>query len=188
MEKEFLLLYITLKGSKFYSYEKYKSDSILAIDIEKELAANSHIINLKANYKGKVNYLISKEYPTFKIYSQNQSGNNRYNVLDERAINWQIISDRQQIGDFISQKAEADVYGRKWTAWFSTDIPIQDGPYKFHGLPELIVKIEDQTKSYLSELKDITDYLVNEQSKLDDLFFNSKKEFQSTILYIKNSL
>lgn len=37
--------------------------------------------------------------------------------------------------------------GRKWTAWFSLDIPISDGPYKFRGLPGLIIFLyEDNNK------------------------------------------
>jgi GLPGLI family protein len=32
-------------------------------------------------------------------------------------------------------------------------LPIQDGPYKFHGLPGLILKIEDETKSHSFALK-----------------------------------
>jgi GLPGLI family protein len=34
-------------------------------------------------------------------------------------------------------------------------MPIQDGPYKFHGLPGLILKIEDETKSHSFALKGI---------------------------------
>ena len=47
----------------------------------------------------------------------------------------------EKIGEFETQKAETFIFGRKWTAWFSPEIPIQDGPYKFRGLPGLIVKI-----------------------------------------------
>ena len=68
--------------------------------------------------------------------------------MDERKPNWKILTEKQKIGDFETQKAETEMYGRKWTAWFTIEIPIQDGPYKFHGLPGLIVKIEDQNKNH----------------------------------------
>lgn len=45
-----------------------------------------------------------------------------------------------QILNFKAQKATAKYGGRKWTAWFCQEIPIPNGPYKFGGLPGLIVK------------------------------------------------
>lgn len=61
----------------------------------------------------------------------------------------------------MTQKATCNFAGRTWTAWFTTEIPIQDGPYKFHGLPGLIVKIEDQTKSHSYELKGVNKFNDN---------------------------
>lgn len=61
-----------------------------------------------------------------------------------------------------------EIFGRKWTAWFTAEIPIQDGPYKFHGLPGLIVKIEDEAKSHSFELKGISKYIENNKLQIDD--------------------
>jgi len=49
------------------------------------------------------------------------------------------------------QKAIIDYGGRHWVAWFSPDIPIINGPYKFTGLPGLIIRIGD-TKDQFSFL------------------------------------
>jgi hypothetical protein len=68
-------------------------------------------------------------------------------------FNWKISNEKQKIGEYNTQKATTDFGGRKWNAWFSNDITLQDGPYKFHGLPGLIVKIEDADKNYSWELK-----------------------------------
>lgn len=38
--------------------------------------------------------------------------------------------------------------GRIWTAWFAPEIKIADGPYKFSGLPGLILKLEDDKGDY----------------------------------------
>jgi hypothetical protein len=76
-----------------------------------------------------------------------------YKVLDDRTIAWRISPEKQKIGEFEAQKASADFAGRKWTVWFTEEIPFSDGPYKFKGLPGLIIKVEDATKSHILELK-----------------------------------
>ena len=38
--------------------------------------------------------------------------------------------------------AESEYHGRHWKAWFAPEIPISFGPWKFHGLPGLILKAE----------------------------------------------
>lgn len=68
-------------------------------------------------------------------------------------INWEVLPDKEKIGEFDAQKAKTQLWGRTWYAWFTTEIPVVDGPYKFHGLPGLIVKVEDATGSHKMELK-----------------------------------
>ena len=75
--------------------------------------------------------------------------------MDKRKISWKLSDRFQKIGEWNSQKATCNFAGRKWIAWFSTEIPIPDGPYKFSGLPGLIVKIEDVTRSHIFELSSI---------------------------------
>lgn len=38
-------------------------------------------------------------------------------------------------------------------AWYTVDIPLPYGPYKFYGLPGLVVEVEDSTHLYVWELK-----------------------------------
>ena len=56
---------------------------------------------------------------------------------------WKILEDTLSIGGIPCQKATADFGGRKWEAWFAASIPISEGPYKFNGLPGLILKVND---------------------------------------------
>ena len=39
------------------------------------------------------------------------------------------------------QKATCCFRGRQWTAWFALDVPVSDGPWKFCGLPGLIMEV-----------------------------------------------
>lgn len=61
--------------------------------------------------------------------------------------------EKQQIGSYNCQKATTQFGGRQWIALFTSDIPFQDGPYKFYGLPGLIIKIEDDAGNYAWVLK-----------------------------------
>ena len=45
------------------------------------------------------------------------------------------------------QKALGEFRGRKYIAWFTSDIPLSDGPWKFCGLPGLILAVQD-TEAY----------------------------------------
>lgn len=47
------------------------------------------------------------------------------------------------------QKATTEYLGRNWIAWFTNEIQIQDGPYKFSGLPGLILKISDEKNDHV---------------------------------------
>ncbi len=83
-------------------------------------------------------------------------------------LEWKILSDTTSIGNILCQKAETQLGNRNWIAWFATSIPISDGPYKFSGLPGLILKISDEQQYWNFDLAGI--------SKIDKainvLFFN----------------
>ena len=182
LEKELLVLDVNPNRSIFYSLEKFKSDSVIHVELEKQAHSNSDIINVRPTYKGKIFYTISKNYPGLETFLHTFVGNDHYKVSDNRKQVWKIRSEKQKTGEFETQLAETDMYGRKWFAWFATDLPIQDGPYKFRGLPGLIVKIEDQTKTHSFELKGISNYTDNRKLELDEAR-NYEKEI--TIDYSK---
>lgn len=74
--------------------------------------------------------------------------------IDE-PLNWKISSEKKTIGKYKAQKAEVNYGGRNWTAWFTTELPFNDGPYVFHGLPGLIISIEDTEHDYVFNLVQI---------------------------------
>jgi len=156
VKTEMMNLDVSKTGSKYYSDTVYKSDSIMKADLENQLKTTG-IMNVKSDMrKGNVRYSVTKNYPSYDVYFHNKILMDGYKVKENRKITWNILPEKSKIGEWNVQKAETNFGGRKWTAWFSSDIPIQDGPYKFHGLPGLIVKIEDQTLSHIFELKAIS--------------------------------
>ncbi|MFZ4927962.1 GLPGLI family protein [Chryseobacterium sp. Mn2064] len=72
--------------------------------------------------------------------------------------NWKLIDETKVINTIHCKKAEVTFKGRNWIAWYSPDIPLLYGPYKFSGLPGLIIKITDDKEDYDFELvKSISD-------------------------------
>lgn len=58
-------------------------------------------------------------------------------------MKWTIIEDSlKNILGYECFMAKTDYHGRKWTVWFSPEIPIHDGPWKLHGLPGMILNAE----------------------------------------------
>lgn len=153
-ETEMMFLDISPKGSKFYSKDYFESDSLMKAALEKQMKGGTTDLKLTGmKFKGKVRYSIEKSYPDYSVNYYTVLAADEYQVQDGRAQNWKILPDKVKIGEFSAQKATCEFAGRKWIAWFTTDLPIQDGPYKFHGLPGLIVKLEDASNSHLFELK-----------------------------------
>lgn len=188
LKTEMMFLDTTKDGSKYYSYTVFNSDSLMKVDLEKQLAATGSI-NVKSDMqKGSVRYSVTKTYPDYKINLHRRLGMDAYNISDDRKINWKISSEKEKIGEWNVQKAEADFAGRHWIAWFSTEIPIQDGPYKFRGLPGLIVKIEDKTGSHKMELKGIKNITGNVDInvfEVKEIAVNSK-QFQKVLKEYEN--
>ena len=65
---------------------------------------------------------------------------------------WRITPTRKTIAGHECQQAYAAFGGRMWEAWFARDVPVSDGPYKFYGLPGLILQVRDTHDNYVFSL------------------------------------
>lgn len=66
----------------------------------------------------------------------------QFAVYDEpfEEMQWTMTEDSAKtISGYDCMMAQSSYHGRKWTAWFAPEIPVQDGPWKFSGLPGLIL-------------------------------------------------
>lgn len=157
LEKVMTILDITKDKSLYRDYTMVAQDSIIKIAVEEMQKSGVFKDLSKSIVIPKFQFKIAKEYPGMKeTYSDKISSGftpMQIGYNEQPNFNWKISSEKEKIGDYNTQKATADFGGRSWTAWFSTDLPFQDGPYKFDGLPGLIVKIEDSGKNYSWLLK-----------------------------------
>ncbi|PKF74919.1 GLPGLI family protein [Chryseobacterium sp. PMSZPI] len=147
--KEFMFLDVVNGTSSFFSQRKYVLDSTLIAPQNKgKMIIPPRDLTLLYTIEKKDGKVFYKELES--------SATMRMKVYDDRKMDWKVLGDKQQFLHYNAQKASLDFGGRKWTTWFTQDIPIQDGPYKFNGLPGLIVKMEDTTKSHVFELVGIS--------------------------------
>lgn len=75
-----------------------------------------------------------------------------YSFKTTDIINWKIENETKKYNDYNLQKATADFGGRHWIAWFNKEIPFNEGPYKFRGLPGLIFEIQDDKNNFIYKL------------------------------------
>ncbi len=71
-----------------------------------------------------------------------------FKIESEDAISWKLITETIEVNGYRLQKAETTFGGRNWTAWFASKVNLQEGPYKFHGLPGMIFIISDDQGHY----------------------------------------
>ncbi|MBU4538870.1 MAG: GLPGLI family protein [Weeksellaceae bacterium] len=156
-DKVMMILDITKDKSIYRDYTMVAQDSIMKIQVEAMQKSGVFKDISKMVTMPKFSEKVYKFYPEMKVQyvERISSGFTPMNIgyNDDSKINWKISNEKAKIGSYNTQKATTEFGGRTWNAWFSSDIPLQDGPYKFHGLPGLIVKIEDEGKNYSWELK-----------------------------------
>lgn len=67
-------------------------------------------------------------------------------------FDWKFSSETPvEIMGYLCGKATGNFAGRKYSVWYTMDIPFPYGPYKFYGLPGLILKVEESTGMYVWE-------------------------------------
>ncbi len=71
-------------------------------------------------------------------------------------IKWQIMADNKMIGTFKCNMAKATFRGRNFTVWYTSDIPISDGPWKLTGLPGLILEAYEDKNEFKFVFKSIS--------------------------------
>jgi GLPGLI family protein len=164
---DFLRLEIGNQISKCYSFFVFNNDSLVSDWIKKHPTAQSYPHTLGAEIKEKTwNENMYSEY--FKDFSSNLL--TQYTRLPHGGIrpcqysedipvqDWEIGEDTLTIAGYLCQKATCTFRGRNFTAWFAMDIPIQNGPWKFGGLPGLILKVYDDDKLYEFECTKIENF------------------------------
>ncbi|WP_160138375.1 GLPGLI family protein [Chryseobacterium sp. c4a] len=131
------------KKSYFYNAVKYERDSIYQADKDLKRLFKSK------NYDRNLGYIIEKDYSKREanLYDKYKTAN--LVVTDHEAPKWSVQKEFLKVNGIDCQKAVAQYKGREWEAWFSKEYPISDGPYKFNGLPGLVIRVKDMDNHHV---------------------------------------
>jgi len=93
-------------------------------------------------------------------------------------FSWEILPETREVQGFSAQKATTTYAGRDYVAWFTSEIPIPDGPYKFNGLPGLILEVADTQQHYVFTLTGFEEYKtsLSVELKVSDFIKTDKKK------------
>lgn len=144
---EQFLLFINTKENTSY----YKSTNQYVLD---SLKANNKIKNgdfmAGVSYQTALGEEVVKKNNTFTVYEKVVDAKIKY--IEPVSLKWTILKDTKFYSGYKTRKAVTTAYGRKWIAWYAEDLPLNFGPYKFCGLPGVIVNMYDEKAEYLFTL------------------------------------
>lgn len=107
-------------------------------------------------------FIIKKELEKDKMVHYFKLEDDIIAYEDDAKIDWKIENETKNILDYICRKATGEFRGRKYTAYYVEGIPISEGPYKFKGLPGLVLEVSSEDGDYtftavsLEKVKKIT--------------------------------
>ncbi len=110
----------------------------------------------------------------------------------QRNVVWNFSHEEcKVIRGYNCNKATTLFAGRQYTAWYSLDVPVHYGPYKFSGLPGMIVELEELTGMYIWQLAS-----VNATSRLpilnikyeNEIITNEAKAYKTVSRIMRNPI
>lgn len=154
--EEIFLLQILKDKAFFFSENMAKNDSILKSDAYKAFAAapkgGSIIIKPSSRLSSKYSYIIIQSNEGNEYLESIGFSSTPFAYQEPIIKNWKLLEETQNINSFHCKKAILNYKGRNWIAWYDDTIPLPYGPYKFTGLPGLIIKIESEDGDFSFEL------------------------------------
>ncbi|MBT0551127.1 GLPGLI family protein [Riemerella anatipestifer] len=150
--QELFSLQVSDNRSFFISENLLKYDSIFTSEMNTAIRSGSKSINFSGKSFPKTNskFLVVQENDKTIFYGT--VGTSVLSYQDPKINSWKLVDETKIVNSFSCKKAELRFKGRDWIAWYSTEIPFPYGPYKFGGLPGLIIKMTDKKDEYDFEL------------------------------------
>lgn len=147
--QEEAVLLIGKNVTKFESANKIARDSMMG---DKNTQQNISTALSQIGKIPKTKFLFVIYQYNHQIIYRDQIVTERFQYAETPDFNWQLVNNDSVIAGYTCKMATCHYGGRNYTAWYTEEIPIPTGPYKFFGLPGFIVAIEDNTRQIQFEL------------------------------------
>lgn len=179
------LLFINQEQSLFKSQNRYLQDS--AISASSDGANRQNLISFLQKHRTDFDFNIVK-HGCNAIRTTDRIYHDYFSYAEaEGHLQWALTQDTATVSGYPAQRATTEFGGRKWEAWFTERVPVSEGPYKFCGLPGLIIRLTDSKKQYdfvLNGLKqsrrEIPDTTPLKTVKTDKrTFFRKRQEYRA---------
>lgn len=136
--------------SLFYEQATYQNDSLKFNDIEKwqTTMANMLTKSSPANKAGQKYYVLCDLGAKTYRYQDQIAGSTFLYTDSLPSFGWQLLPIYKEVNHHRCQKAIGTYMGRRYEAWFATDMEAKAFPWKFYGLPGLIMEVYDTQQQY----------------------------------------
>lgn len=122
-------------------------------------------------------YNIYNNYLSDNIIFTTYLNKKNLKVTESNKITWEIEANTDTvISGYKCMKASAELWGRKFIAWFTLEIPVSYGPYKFCGLPGLIINISDTENQHCFTINAVKEIKEKQQA----IYYQNKDYIEIT--------
>lgn len=170
--EDVLVLQVGEKYSKFSSYNKLKKDSLVYGFSKTKTTLGAKELGLIFQYKSLWNNTLLKNQKE-KIIIVQDIAKNEYQYEEKQPVfTWNLSNEMKNVFGYQCRKATTHYRGRTYIAWYTTEIPIHNGPYVFEGLPGLILEIYDDKNHYHFKA-------IALEEKIEDIYLKKFKNILS---------
>ncbi|MBP93828.1 MAG: hypothetical protein CMC55_06905 [Flavobacteriaceae bacterium] len=143
----------TIENVQGYFTKQFQKEYVLEFNKTKSLFFEKEKLNLNgsANHS---NDKLFKDFSSRRYVHKKELLGKVFSIQDTIQVKeWQIHQETKNIGIYSCSKATLQYKKNDSlilvTAWFTTQIPLANGPYLYDGLPGLILQVDDGSNSYL---------------------------------------
>lgn len=145
-KRELFFLFINAERSLFKSQNRYLQDS--AIAAASDGANRQNLASFLQQHRTDFDFNIVK-HGCNSIHTIDRVYHDYFSYAEAaRHLQWTLTQDTTRVAGYPVQRATTEFGGRKWEAWFTEAVPVSEGPYKFCGLPGLIIRLTDSKRQY----------------------------------------